>query len=56
MTDVIMTRGDRAGLSLDERAALEGKVLPTARKWKATYPEGSNMYQHAMQTLAYWGE
>jgi len=48
-------RGNALTLSHDERHILETKVIPTAERWMREYSEGSNMYGHAQQTLAYWG-
>lgn len=48
--------GDRQRLSFDDRKILEERVIPTARRWIEKYPPHSNMWGHAMKTLAYWGE
>lgn len=52
----IVTRGNPAKLTFDERAVLEDKILPTARKWVAEYPVGSTLHGHGVETLGYWGE
>lgn len=49
-------RGDRLRLTFDQQHLLEQRVLPTARRWIQTYDRQSSMYQHALKTLAYWGE
>lgn len=46
-------RGDRGTLTGVELAALDEKVLPTARKWLREYPQ---LAHHAIATLAHWGE
>lgn len=44
--------GDRAKLTPDERALLDEKVLPTARKWLRM----PGLADQGRRTLSYWGE
>lgn len=44
-------RGDKAGLSRDELALLENKILPKARRWL-----GTGLHEHGVKTLEFWGE
>jgi hypothetical protein len=46
-------RGDKYTLDGMERATLDNKVLPTAKRWLRMYP---GLRHHAIQTLDYWGE
>lgn len=45
--------GDRNKLDGIQLSALEGRVIPTARRWMRLYP---GLRQHAMSLLEYWGE
>lgn len=45
-------RGDKTKLTFDERALLETKILPTARRWL----NDPALRDHGEQTLAFWGE
>jgi hypothetical protein len=56
MKDFQPATGDRRSLTAFDLDTLDNKVLPTARKWVATYEVGSPLHEHAMQTLRYWGE
>ena len=44
---------DRDGLSAAQKAVLDEKIIPTARRWLRTHPALS---QHAISTLEHWGE
>ena len=44
--------GDKNSLTHDELVLLEGKILPTARRWVAM----PGLAAHGMQTRTYWGE
>ena len=44
---------DRDGLIAAEKAVLDEKILPTARRWLRQYP---GLRGHAISTLNYWGE
>lgn len=46
------TRGERGMLTAAELDHLENQILPTARRWLSVH----GLRQHAVQTLAYWGE
>ena len=48
--------GSREKLTSSEVHTLETRVLPTARRWVKEYPKGSQLYEAAADTLAYWGE
>lgn len=56
MKDFQPTTGNRNSLSAHELDILDNKVLPTARRWVDTFPAGSSLHGHGMQTLRYWGE
>lgn len=47
--------GDVNSLSHDERFKLESVIIPAAERWMSEYPEGSTLWGHGRQTLAYWG-
>jgi hypothetical protein len=47
-------RGDINALSIEEKATLFNKVLPTAERWMKEYPAHSPLYQHAETTLRHW--
>ena len=44
--------GKRDALSHDERELLEGKILPTARRWLSI----PGLAEYGQKTLEYWGE
>lgn len=44
-------RGEVAGLSFDERAILEDRIIPTARRWL----DIPGLRDQGEMTLAYWG-
>lgn len=48
-------KGDMNKLTTDQRQTLAG-VLDRARRWRDTYPEGTNMHDHGKKTLDYWGQ
>jgi hypothetical protein len=50
-TDQDPMKGDRRKLSHDQLALLDGKIIPTARKWL-----GTSLDEHARKTLEFWGE
>ena len=45
--------GDRRALTSMELITLDEKILPTARRWMREFPQ---LAQHAVNTLAHWGE
>lgn len=45
--------GDKMTLSSHDLETLEGRVLPTARRWLRMYP---GLRQHAIKTLEFWGD
>lgn len=49
----MMKGGDRRALTSMELIALDERVLPTARRWLREFPQ---LAQHAVNTLAHWGE
>jgi len=49
----ISSGGSRSSLGAFELDILDGKVLPTARRWLREYP---GLRGHAISTLQYWGE
>jgi hypothetical protein len=56
MTDFIQKFGNRDTLSSAELMTLDTQVLPKAWEWHGRYPDGSNMHNHAVQTLKHWKE
>ena len=46
-------RGDQSALSMDE-LVLQDDICTRAVAWVNRYPVDSSMWEHAMQTLAYW--
>ena len=45
-------RGDRGKLNFDERALLEQKIIPAARRWISI----PGLKDHGKATLEFWGE
>lgn len=46
-------RGDRSSFTGAELAALDERVLQTARRWLREYP---HLAHHAVSTLVHWNE
>ncbi|MDI9407799.1 MAG: hypothetical protein QM523_00965 [Candidatus Pacebacteria bacterium] len=46
-------RGDRSSLTTLELTTLDGKVIPTARRWLREYPPFAG---HAVSTLVHWND
>ena len=50
---IAMKSGDRRTLTFDEIKILDGKVIPTARRWLREQPR---LAHHAVTTLTHWNE
>lgn len=53
--DFTPARGNVAGLSRDEHILVEEKIIPTAQRWLRDHATGTPLWEHARQTLTYWG-